>query len=61
MQVQKVTLWACATPSSAQYAPTIPMFSLHSNLSLMIIKVASKLGYDQPANKTGNKCLRAFV
>ena len=60
MQVQKVTLWACATPSSAQYAPTVPILSLHSNLTLMQIDLASKIQYDQPADKTGRFLLSAL-
>ena len=57
----KLTRGLFATFRQAPVCPYCPMLSLHSTVSLMIINIASKIGYDQPANNTGNTFLRAFV
>ena len=49
----KCTLVVFATSSSAQHTLSVPSWSLHSNLTLTQIDLASKIQYDEPADKTG--------
>ena len=43
-----------ATSSSAQHTLSVPSWSLHSNLTLTQIDLASKIQYDEPADKKGS-------
>ena len=49
----KQTLVVFATSRSAQHTLSVPSWSLHSNLTLTQIDLASKIQYDEPADKTG--------
>ena len=49
----KWTLVVFATSRSAQHTLSVPSWSLHSNLTLTQIDLASKIQYDEPADKTG--------
>ena len=49
----KLTLVVFATSRSAQHTLSVPSWSLHSNLTLTQIDLASKIQYDEPADKTG--------
>ena len=57
----KWTLVVFATSRSAQHTLSVPSWSLHSNLTLTKSTLPAKSNMTKPANKTGNKFLRAFV